>query len=115
VSDPNPVPPPVPAPVVVTTDPTPVDAFLAGVKTAMMVFIAGVIVLVTNILTALVTWAQKGTPPNVGDWKGILIALVIALVTGVVNALIRLVQVAGVPFFAKVFDKIVGVAPKYLK
>lgn len=92
---------------------TPLDTLKAGIKTAVITFAATVVALVVGLLAALADWAQDGPAPDVGHLRGLIVAAVLALAAGVLNTIARYVQVAGVPFLAKLVDRLLGAVPTY--
>jgi len=92
---------------------TPLDTLKAGIKTAIITFIAASVAVAVGLLGALAEWAQGGQAPDLAAAKGIVIAAVLALAAGVANTLARYVQVTAVPFLGGFVDKILGAVPVY--
>lgn len=93
---------------------TPRDALLAGIKTTVISFLTGLLLLFVSVLDKLAEWASKGNPPDLAVVKGAVVVLLLALATGVLNSLARYAQVSGIPLIGTFVDKVLGQVPKYL-
>jgi flagellar biosynthesis protein FliQ len=90
------------------------NALKAGIKTAVFVFVAGLIGMITNISSAIASAATEGNPPDLDFVPGALWTLVAALLVGLLNTGVRFLQAVGIPYLTIVFDKVFGAIPVYV-
>jgi hypothetical protein len=92
---------------------TPLDTLKAGIKTAIVTAIVGLVLAISGLVNEINAWATDGDPVDWSIGTATLLTLGGALLVGILNALLRFIQVAGVPFLSKVIDKLLGAVPAY--